>query len=411
MLADVVVIGAGASGLACGRRLSDAGLDVIILDARERIGGRIHTFYPADGSPGLELGAQVIHGDRNPLHALGLELRLVPRAAQARVIIGGQLSPFGALAATGRPPWVIEGMLAASGGGEMTVAQWLDIAWPGRGEPAARLGRLAAAEWFRQNWAADPADLSAGGVAGSLRADAALGAGSEFLPADGYAAVPARLAAGLTIKLGCAVSEIGWVPGSAMVTAGEVSLRARAVVVTAPPHVLTAGQLTLPGLPARKRAAAEVLRPGDGCCAVLTMSRPAPQSVVVFDADGAGGFIRCDEGRPEVLVVAKAAAAASVREALRSGELPALAERALPWTRGASALVSAVCDWGSDRWAGGSFTFPVAGASWAPAAWAEPVADTIFFAGEATCDRPARVHGAMESGERAAAEVLEVVPR
>ena len=411
MLADVVVIGAGASGLACGRRLSEAGVDVIVLEARERIGGRIHTFHPAGGAPGLELGAQVIHGDRNPLHALDLELLLVPRAAQARVIIGGQLSPFGALAAAGRPPWVLEGMLAASGGGEMTVAQWLEIAWPGPGEPAARLGRLAAAEWFRQNWAADPADLSAGGVAASLRADAALGGGSEFLPAGGYAAVPARLAAGLTIKLGCAVSEISWAPGEATVTAGGVTLRARAVVVTAPPHVLTAGRLALPGLPARKRAAAEALRPGDGCCAVLTMDRPAPQSVVVFDADGAGGFIRCDEGRPEVLIVAKAAAAASVRGALRSGQISALAERALPWTRGSSALVSAVCDWGSDHWAGGAFTFPVAGAAWAPAAWAEPVADTIFFAGEATCDRPARVHGAMESGERAAAEVLEVVPR
>jgi monoamine oxidase len=195
------------------------------------------------------------------------------------------------------------------------------------------------------------------------------------------------------------------------VTADGVSLQARAAVVTVPPHVVTAGRLALPDLPPRKRAAAEALRPGDGCCAVLTMSRPAPQSVVVFDADGAGGFIRCDEGRPEVLIVAKAAAAASVRGALRSGGITDLTGRALPWTRGISAQVSAVCDWGGDRWAGGAFTFPVAGAAWAPAAWAEPVADTIFFAGEATCDRPGRVPGAMESGERAAAEVLEVVPR
>ena len=411
MLTDVVVIGAGVSGLTCGKRVSEAGLDVTVLEARERIGGRIRTFYPADGSPGLELGAQVIHGGRDPLYALDLELRLVPRAAQARVIIGGQLSPLGALAAAGRPPWVLEGMLAASGGGEMTVAEWLDIAAPGRGGPAARLGRRAAAEWFRQNWAADPADLDAGGVARGLRADAVPGDRSEFLPADGYAALPARLAAGLTIKLGCAASTISWVPGEAMVTGGGVSLRARAVVVTVPPQVVTAGRLTLPGLPPRKRAAAEVLRPGDGCCAVLTMSRPAPRSAVVFDADGGGGFIRCDEGRPEVLIVAKAAAAAWVRGALRSGEITGLAGLALPWTQGAAAQISAVCDWGGDRWAGGAFTFPVAGAAWAPAAWAEPVADTIFFAGEATCDRPGRVHGAMESGERAATEVLEVVPR
>jgi monoamine oxidase len=354
------------------------------------------------------LGAQVVHGDRNPLHALDLELRLVRRPAQSRVIIGGQLSPFGALAAAGRPPWVLEGMLAASGGGEMTVAEWLDIALPGHGGPAAGLGRLAADEWFRQNWAADPARLDAGGVARGLRADAALG-GSEFLPADGYAAVPARLAAGLTIKLGCAASTITWRPGEATVTAEGVSLRARAVVVTVPPRVVTVGRLALPGLPPRKRAAAAALRPGDGCCAVLTMSRPAPQSVAVFDADGAGGFIRCDEDRPEVLIVAKATAAASVRGALRSGEITDLAERALPWTREASAQVGTICDWGGDPWACGAFTFPVAGAAWAPAAWAEPVADTIFFAGEATCDHPGRVPEAMESGERAAAEVLEAV--
>src|SRR5207253_2990620 len=162
------------------KRLSETGLDVTILEARERIGGRIHTFYPRDGTPGLELGAQVIHGDRNPLHALDLELRPVPRSAQSLVIIGGQLSPFGALAAAGRPPSVLEGILAASGGGEMTVAECLDIALPGNSGPAARLGRSAAAEWFRQNWAADPADLDAGGAARSLHADAALGGGSEF---------------------------------------------------------------------------------------------------------------------------------------------------------------------------------------------------------------------------------------
>ncbi len=73
-------------------------------------------------------------------------------------------------------------MLAASGGGEMTVAEWLDIALPGQGGPAARLGRLAAAEWFRQNWAADPADLDAGRIARGLRADAGPAAGPNFSP-------------------------------------------------------------------------------------------------------------------------------------------------------------------------------------------------------------------------------------
>jgi monoamine oxidase len=111
--------------------------------------------------------------------------------------------------------------------------------------------------------------------------------------------------------------------------------------------------------------------------------------------------------------VAKASAAGSVRAALAAGgsALSGLAGRALPWTRGAPVAVTEVSDWGSDPWSGGAFAFPRAGAPRAGAAWAEPVADTVFFAGEATCDRPARVHGAMESGIRAAEEIVEVLGR
>jgi len=404
MLMDTVVIGAGVSGLACARRLVENGLDVTVLEARNRIGGRIETFHPADGGPSLELGAQVVHGDHNPLHNVGAEMRPVPRAGQARVIIGGRLCPMGILARAGKPPWALEAMLAADGDvGDAPLAGWLG------GNPVAR---LAAAEWFRQNWAADPAELSAAGVAAGLRADATIG-DQEFLPAEGYAAVPARLAAGLRIKAGCAVSEVSWSPGRVEVTCDGTSVSGRTVVVTVPPQVVAAGRLSMSALPPRKRQAAGALLPGDGCCAVLTIGTPAPETAVVFDADGATGFVRCREGRPEVLVVAKAAAAASVRAALTAGDgaLAGLIGRALPWARGAPVAITQVSDWGSDPWSGGAFAFPRAGALWAPAAWAEPVADTVFFAGEATCERPARVHGAMESGIRAAEEVAEVLSR
>jgi monoamine oxidase len=303
-------------------------------------------------------------------------------------------------------------MLANDGTAEVSVAEWLARALGGAAGPVPQ---LAAAEWFRQNWAGDPAELSAAGVAASLRADAAVGA-QEFLPAEGFAVVPARLAAGLPVRVGCAVREVSWSPGRAQVTWDATRISARTVVVTAPPQVVAAGGLRMPALPRRKRQAIDALRPGDGCCAVVTVSEPAPESAVVFDADGVSGFVRCQQGRPEVLVVAKADAAASVRAALSTADtsgtaLTGLLDRTLPWTRGACAAVTRVCDWGNDPWSGGAFTFPRAGALWARAAWAEPVADTVFFAGEATCDRPARVHGAMESGMRAAEEVLEVLGR
>ncbi|HEX7417589.1 MAG TPA: FAD-dependent oxidoreductase, partial [Steroidobacteraceae bacterium] len=59
---DVLVIGAGAAGLAATRRLSDAGRSVLLLEARERIGGRIWTQSLPGFSEPVELGAEFIHG-------------------------------------------------------------------------------------------------------------------------------------------------------------------------------------------------------------------------------------------------------------------------------------------------------------------------------------------------------------
>ncbi|MBI5668295.1 MAG: FAD-dependent oxidoreductase [Chloroflexi bacterium] len=62
---STLIIGAGMAGLAAARELHDAGETVIILEARERIGGRIHTDRTFAGIP-VELGAEFIHGDSAP---------------------------------------------------------------------------------------------------------------------------------------------------------------------------------------------------------------------------------------------------------------------------------------------------------------------------------------------------------
>src|SRR5437763_8335071 len=59
---DVIIIGAGASGLAAARKLCAAGQRVLILEARDRIGGRIHTIHPSGWPMPIEMGAEFIHG-------------------------------------------------------------------------------------------------------------------------------------------------------------------------------------------------------------------------------------------------------------------------------------------------------------------------------------------------------------
>ncbi|MEU5867574.1 FAD-dependent oxidoreductase [Nonomuraea sp. NPDC047529] len=411
---DVVVIGAGVSGLAAAARLAGAGLAVAVLEAGERVGGRIRTHRPSL----LELGAQVIHGDRNPIAALpGLEAPVpVPRRA-ARVLLPGGPRPLTALRPT--PPLLEDRLtsgaareslrrLAGASPWDVPVAAWL------KEETADSPQALEpAAEWFRQNWAAEPEALSAPALAALRRADPA-GRGEFALP-GGFDRLPARLAEGLRVRLGDAVVRLSWTRGRVRVltAAGHVE-SAAAAVVTVPPPVVAEGRLVVDDLPVRKQAAAYELRPGDAWCGLVAYPEQAPESVVVFDAGGRLGFVSTTAGRPEVLVMAKARAAAAARSAwAEPGGLVALLAGALPWTRGLNPAEVVVCDWGADPWTGGAYTYPGVGALWASPAWAEPLGGTVFFAGEATVglSGPPMAHMAMASGERAATEVIGALER
>ncbi|MCB0183582.1 MAG: FAD-dependent oxidoreductase, partial [Caldilineaceae bacterium] len=60
---DTIIIGAGAAGLAAARRLYDSGQTILVVEARDRIGGRIWTDHTFADFP-IELGAELIHGEK-----------------------------------------------------------------------------------------------------------------------------------------------------------------------------------------------------------------------------------------------------------------------------------------------------------------------------------------------------------
>src|SRR3569623_1589676 len=264
---DVVVIGAGVAGLESARRRQRAGLSVVVLEARDRVGGRIETHHdPAWAAP-IDMGAEFIHG-RPPellraLRGSGIRPRVMPARHQlfrhGRLIDGAKLWKD-ALELTGDV-----------GGDERSVDDLLQSpAWRRKAPLETRRLARAYLEGFN---AAQLADASVQAIADQQRAAERISGDWLGRPAGGYGALPLRLAQALgrsartSLRLGVVVPRVAWQPGSVTVPARSADgtrlppVKARAAVVTLPLGVLQAqppapGAVTFaPGLPAVVRDA------------------------------------------------------------------------------------------------------------------------------------------------------------
>src|ERR687885_347078 len=74
---SVLVIGAGMAGLAAARALHDAGCQVLVVEARDRVGGRVYTRHDADSPVAIELGAEFLQGLPPRLHELARQAHLL----------------------------------------------------------------------------------------------------------------------------------------------------------------------------------------------------------------------------------------------------------------------------------------------------------------------------------------------
>ena len=182
----VVVVGAGVAGLAAARELADAGAEVVVLEARDRIGGRIFTDR-STGQP-VDLGASWIHGVRgNPV-----------------VPLAGRRHPFdyenAELFERGRTvAWPsLDRLLrrAAAYGERLDEDVPLAVGLRRAGARGRRVEQAIVTE-IEHEYAADVEDLS---LWWWYEGDA-FGGGDALLP-EGYDAVPRRLARGLDVRLG-----------------------------------------------------------------------------------------------------------------------------------------------------------------------------------------------------------------
>jgi monoamine oxidase len=423
---DALVVGAGAAGLMAAAHLSAVGRSVRVLEARDRVGGRILTIRP-DGARGpVELGAEFVHGEAPRTRRLLAEghAAVLPVVGDAWRAEGGRIEP-------GDQVWAaierVLGRLDPKRAPDRSFADFLraqGARLPARDAEAAR----AFVEGF---YAADPALASERALAGE---GVQAAADSARVP-DGYDAVIRRLRelVGMEhVVTGRVVRRVLWERGRARLEtvrtdgAAPQLLEARAVIVTVPLALLKSsgagGHIRFdPPLVDVERALEDVAM---GPVVRVTLAlRQAPWPGLVPSAPGGAGapsflhtpghaFNAFWPATPPARAVLVAWSGGARSRALPAEARPlaelALAELAAATGADGARLTRALGgawshDWRADPYSCGAYAYVTVGGVDAPTVLARPIADTVFLAGEATDgERIGTVEGALASGERAA---------
>ena len=447
---DFVIVGAGLAGLATALGLSSAGADVTILEARNRVGGRVVSApRPSTETPplALDLGAQWVGPGQTRVLALieelGLHTDQADRPGQALWGLGGDLKQGGA-ALPPLPPLALAEVLTSAA--LLTLlSKSIRPDEPWKAPAARRWDRISLHDWInrhlrttagrelaqimvRGNAALEPAETSLLGVLFALRS---LGPARNLATAEAFRVREGthEIARGLAERLGGQirlaepVRAITQDADGVTVETDAATLRCRRVAVCVPPPLARQIGYT-PALPdARSRLLAGLemgatvkfhavyRRPfwRDRGLNGQAMSSSGPVGLTYDNSpdDGTGtgvlvGFAVADAARE----LGRLGAADQEKEILS-----ALGRLFGP--EGAAPESIVIKDWGAEEWTGGCFAahFPVGGWTSYGSAFREP-SGRIHWAGTETASEwHGYMEGAIRSGDRAAAEMLRADAR
>ncbi|MDO7874793.1 NAD(P)/FAD-dependent oxidoreductase [Hymenobacter sp. ASUV-10] len=420
---DILIIGAGAAGLLAARDLARAGRSVTVLEARERIGGRVHTFTPPGFSQPLEAGAEFLHG------AVPLSRALLREAGRRWQDGEGEMYVFrnGQLQADAdffpELPEVLARLNALPQ--DLPLAEFLNQEFPGAAHAALRTAATQFAEGYD---AADARLVSAWALRDEWAGD---GAEDSPRPVGGYGPLLYWLAdeardAGARLHLNTPVQAIHWQAGRVEVrTAAGPRYQAQQLLCTVPLGVWQwaadqPGALQFePELPTHRAAAAQlgfgpVVKVALEFRTAFWQEQLPEMSFLISDAPVPTWWSPLPDRRPLLMGWVAGPAAARLREAPDEQVLEAaLASLATllatsPAAVRAQLQASYIHNWGREPYTYGAYSYPTIGAPAARAALAQPVANTLFFAGEAVYEGPhaGTVEAALVSGQAAAQAML-----
>jgi len=401
---DIAIIGAGAAGLGAARALENSGLSAIVLEARDRVGGRAHTIMAAPDIT-FDLGCGWLHSaDRNSFVKIAERLNFEVDKT--------------------RPPWREQSLDAGFPLKERAdFIEALD-AFYDRAEEAAKSGRDSAASSYlepgnRWNPMIDAISTYVNGCeldrVSILDMDAYEDTEINWRVRRGYGALMTAYAAPIPLALDCNVTLVDHSGKRVRVETSQGTLTAGKVIVTVPTNLIADESIRFhPALPA-KVAAARGLPLGLADKVMLALDQPdaLPKDGNLRGATmrtAMGGFHLRPFGQPCIEGFFGGRFAQELEDA-GDGALAA---------QGIDEIVALLGNdfrrklkplsesrWAHDPFARGSYSHALPGHAGDRAVLAAPVDNRLFFAGEATSPNFfSTAHGARDSGERAAGEVL-----
>jgi monoamine oxidase len=422
---EVIVVGAGVAGLAAARTLRERGVRTVVLEARDRIGGRVFTYRDPRVAIPIELGAEFIHGTAPELMALVREARLIAVDVPEERWEHRGRRYFRTKDFWGRLEHIM-GRMRAGRSPDRSLREFLAEAPGGR---AFARDRILTQEFVENFHAADALRISERALAKGGSPHGHVAEQRIGRLTGGYDEVVAWLARKPNdkIHLRSVVTHIEWAPGAVRVHSSQGRYSARAVIITLPIGVLQAragdkGAVSIhPSVP-RYVEALSLIGTGPVTRIVMLFKqafwRDGKMARLSFlqgaDADFPVWWTLAPVRAPILVAWAGGRAGASlallsVEERREHAFAAAARQFGVPRARLASLLVDAwTHDWEGDPFSRGAYSYPLVGGDQASRMLARPVAGTLYLAGEATVEEAdsGTVHGAIRSGYRAATQIV-----